>query len=173
MTMPESNSIAGRASYKLDKALGLRIRETRGARRVSLHELADAIGLTAPQIQKYERGFNRVSFSRLVDIAHALDCRAVDLIGNLDDASVPNPTFRRDAPHVGPPGAADLLAAYLVLPIRLRKALVNLMLEMGRQGHAATPEWVAITATTEAIDGVTIIKLAPRVRWPAGSETVT
>jgi transcriptional regulator with XRE-family HTH domain len=171
MTMPDSDSKTGSAPHKLDKALGLRIRETRQALRVSLPELADAIGLTAPQIQKYERGSNRVSFSRLVDIAHALDRRVVDLIADLDDASVPNPTFRRDVPRLGPPGAAELLAAYLMLPISIRKALVNLMIEMGKHGHAATMDWVAITATTEAADGVTIIKLAPSVRWPAASET--
>ena len=173
MRMPDSNSKTGSAPHELDKALGLRIRETRRDLRVSLPELADAVGLTAPQIQKYERGANRVSFSRLVDIAHALDCRVVDLIGNLDDASLPSPTFRHKAPHLGPPGAAELLAAYLLLPISIRKALVNLMIEMGRHGHKATMEWVAITATAEAADGVTIIKLAPSVRWPAAPGTAS
>jgi transcriptional regulator with XRE-family HTH domain len=169
--MPDSDSKTDSAPHQLDKALGLRIRETRKALRISLPELAGAVGLTAPQIQKYERGANRVSFSRLVDIAHALDCRVVDLIGDLDDGSVPNPTFRRDRP--GPSGATELLAAYLVLPIRVRKALVNLMIEMGKHGHAATMDWPAITTTTEAVDGVTIIKLAPSVKWPAASGTAT
>jgi transcriptional regulator with XRE-family HTH domain len=173
MTMAESTSKADSAQHKLDEALGLRIRERRRALRLSLPELASAIGLTAPQIQKYERGSNRVSFSRLVDIAHALDCRVVDLIGNLDDASAPNLSFRRDAPHPGPPGAAELLAAYVVLPVGLRKALVNLMIEMGKHGHATTTEWPAITATTEAADGVTIIRLAPSVKWPTASEPLT
>jgi transcriptional regulator with XRE-family HTH domain len=49
-------------------ALGLRIRQRRKALSVSQTALADAIGLTFQQVQKYERGFNRVSFSRLVDI---------------------------------------------------------------------------------------------------------
>lgn len=56
--------------------------------------LANAVGVTFQQIQKYERGFNRVSFSRLVDIAHALDCRVLDLIGDVDDASIPSPLVR-------------------------------------------------------------------------------
>ncbi len=54
---------------KLDVALGLRIRQRRKSLGVSQTALADSIGLTFQQIQKYERGFNRVSFSRLVDIA--------------------------------------------------------------------------------------------------------
>jgi transcriptional regulator with XRE-family HTH domain len=36
-------------------------------------KLAEAIGLTFQQVQKYEKGSNRVSSSRLVDIANALD----------------------------------------------------------------------------------------------------
>ena len=55
--------------------------ETQVDPEVSQTALAEAIGVTFQQIQKYERGFNRVSFSRLVDIAHAFDCRVVDLIG--------------------------------------------------------------------------------------------
>ena len=58
----------------LDIALGNRIRQRRKGLGVSQTTLAEAIGLTFQQVQKYERGFNRVSFSRLVDIAHALDC---------------------------------------------------------------------------------------------------
>jgi transcriptional regulator with XRE-family HTH domain len=40
---------------------------------MSQAKLAEALGLTFQQIQKYERGTNRVSASRLVDIAQALD----------------------------------------------------------------------------------------------------
>lgn len=60
---------------RLDVALGLRIRQRRKALSVSQTALADAIGLTFQQIQKYERGFNRVSVSRLVDIAHQATSR--------------------------------------------------------------------------------------------------
>ena len=91
---------------KLDVALGLRIRQRRKSLGVSQTALADSIGLTFQQIQKYERGFNRVSFSRLVDIAHALNCRVIDLIGDLDDAGIPSPLFRQDTAHLresGPP----------------------------------------------------------------------
>ena len=92
---------------KLDVALGLRIRQRRKALGVSQTALAEAVGLTFQQIQKYERGFNRVSFSRLVDIAHALDCRVVDLIGDLDDSNVASPLFRQDTAHLREPGAVN------------------------------------------------------------------
>src|SRR5579872_5586625 len=111
---------------RLDVALGLRIRQRRKALSVSQTALANAIGLTFQQIQKYERGSNRVSFSRLVDIAHALDCRVIDLIGDLDDASIARPLFRQDTTHLRESGAPELLAAYAAAPQALRKAVLNL-----------------------------------------------
>ena len=123
---------------RLDVALGLRIRQRRKALSVSQTALADAIGLTFQQIQKYERGFNRVSFSRLVDIAHALDCRVVDLIGDLDDASIPSPLFRQDTAHLREAGAPDLLTAYSALPAGMRKAVLKLMVEMGKAKRVPT-----------------------------------
>src|SRR5271155_107052 len=117
---------------RLDVALGLRIRQRRKALGVSQTALADAIGLTFQQIQKYERGFNRVSFSRLVDISHALDCRVVDLIGDLDDANIPSPLFRQDTAHLREPGAPDLLAAYAAAPPTLRKAILKLVQEIAK-----------------------------------------
>jgi transcriptional regulator with XRE-family HTH domain len=120
---------------RLDVALGLRVRQRRTALGLSQTALADSIGLTFQQVQKYERGFNRVSFSRLVDVAHALDCRVVDLIGDLDDASIPSPLFRQDTAHLRAAGAPDLLAAYSKLPVGLRKAVVKLMVELAKAGH--------------------------------------
>ena len=117
---------------RLDVALGLRIRQRRKALSVSQTALASAIGLTFQQIQKYERGFNRVSFSRLVNIAHALNCRVIDLIGDLDDASVPSPLFRQDTAHLREAGAPELLAAYAATPPPLRKAVLKLVQEIAK-----------------------------------------
>jgi transcriptional regulator with XRE-family HTH domain len=125
---------------RLDVALGLRIRQRRKALSVSQTALADAIGLTFQQIQKYERGFNRVSFSRLVDIAHALDCRVIDLIGDLDDASIPSPLFRQDTAHLREAGAPDLLAAYAAAPPLLRKAVLKLVQEIAKDHRARSAE---------------------------------
>jgi len=128
--------MAGRARpegpNRLDVALGLRIRQRRKALSVSQTALANAIGLTFQQIQKYERGFNRVSFSRLVDIAHALDCRVIDLVGDLDDASIPSPLFRQDTAHLREAGAPDLLTAYAAAPPMLRKAVLKLVQEIAK-----------------------------------------
>ena len=57
----------------IDVHVGGRIRLRRTLLGISQARLAEAIGLTFQQIQKYERGINRVSSSRLVDLANALD----------------------------------------------------------------------------------------------------
>src|ERR1700760_509039 len=117
---------------KLDVALGLRIRQRRKALGISQTALADSIGLTFQQIQKYERGFNRVSFSRLVDIAHALNCRVLDLIGDLDDAGIPSPLFCQHTAHLRESGAPELLAAYAAAPASLRKVVLKLVTEIAK-----------------------------------------
>ena len=118
--------------HPLDVALGQRIRQRRKALGVSQTALAHAVGLTFQQIQKYERGFNRVSFSRLVDIAHALDCRVIDLIGELDDATTAGPNLRADAGHMQAAGAPELLAAYAAAPPSLRRVILKLVSEIAR-----------------------------------------
>ena len=57
----------------IDVHVGARIRLRRTLLGISQTRLAEAIGLTFQQIQKYEKGANRVSSSRLVDLANTLD----------------------------------------------------------------------------------------------------
>jgi transcriptional regulator with XRE-family HTH domain len=56
-----------------DQTLGLLVRQRRKELRLSQAELALAIGVSAQQIQKYERGDNRIPATRLQEIATKLD----------------------------------------------------------------------------------------------------
>src|SRR3954464_14644484 len=56
----------------IDRHVGLRIRMRRKELGVSQERLAESIGLTFQQIQKYERAANRVSASQLWEVARAL-----------------------------------------------------------------------------------------------------
>jgi transcriptional regulator with XRE-family HTH domain len=132
---------------RLDIALGVNIRQRRKDLGVSQTALAEAVGLTFQQIQKYERGFNRVSFSRLVEIAHALDCRVVDLIANLDDEAVESPLFRQDTAHLRVIGADELLAAYAATTPPVQRVLLKLLLELAK-GHRAS---LADEANTDTV----------------------
>lgn len=75
----ESKKRAGRRPFppkghadKTDALIGERIRARRERMGFSQARFAETIGLTQQQIQKYERGLNRVSASTLLDIAGAL-----------------------------------------------------------------------------------------------------
>jgi transcriptional regulator with XRE-family HTH domain len=57
----------------VDTHVGARIRLRRHLLGISQGKLAKALGVTFQQIQKYERGLNRISASRLHDLACALD----------------------------------------------------------------------------------------------------
>lgn len=58
---------------EVDKAVGARIRELRTLRGLSQERLGAEIGLTFQQVQKYERGGNRIGAGRLAQIAEVLD----------------------------------------------------------------------------------------------------
>jgi transcriptional regulator with XRE-family HTH domain len=59
-------------AHPVDRHVGLRIRLRRKALGISQDRLAEALGLTFQQVQKYERGANRVSASKLWETARAL-----------------------------------------------------------------------------------------------------
>lgn len=69
--------MAGRRSNQTDVAVGQRIRAFRKEANLSQTELADQIGVTFQQVQKYENGTNRVGAGRLTMIARALDVSIV------------------------------------------------------------------------------------------------
>jgi transcriptional regulator with XRE-family HTH domain len=76
--MKRKRKSSGRMASKghpnpIDVHVGRRIRLRRTLLGMSQVSLADALGLTFQQIQKYEKGANRVSSSRLLDLAHVLD----------------------------------------------------------------------------------------------------
>lgn len=61
------------AFHKVDMHVGKRMRQRRSLLGMSQTALAVAVGITFQQIQKYERGSNRMGSSRLYEIARVLD----------------------------------------------------------------------------------------------------
>lgn len=57
----------------IDRHIGSRVRARRIMLGMSQEKLADALGLTFQQVQKYEKGVNRIGASRLLQIAGILD----------------------------------------------------------------------------------------------------
>jgi transcriptional regulator with XRE-family HTH domain len=62
-------SIAKRVPDAMDLHVGNRVRMQRKKQGMSQEELGDALGLTSQQVQKYEKGTNRIGASRLQHIA--------------------------------------------------------------------------------------------------------
>ena len=71
-----------RSMTKIDAGIGPRIRAMRLDRDVSQQELGVALGISFQQIQKYEKGINRVTYGRLQQIAERLKTNITELAGN-------------------------------------------------------------------------------------------
>jgi transcriptional regulator with XRE-family HTH domain len=121
----------------MDVALGAAVRIRRRTIGISQEALAEQCGVSFQQIQKYENGANRISFSRLVQIARALKCRVVDLMDVLDG---PDREITGDLDlltRMRTPGAIELLAAYELLAPDARSSLVGLLRAFTSQNEAS------------------------------------
>ena len=92
----------------IDVAVGARVRIRRRWLGFSQTQLANALGITFQQVQKYERGANRVSASMLVKIAAKLETTVAALVGEDGQAPVEAIIYAQ----LSTPGATELLAAY-------------------------------------------------------------
>jgi transcriptional regulator with XRE-family HTH domain len=111
----------------MDLALGTTIRLRRRSLNMSQGELAELCGVTFQQIQKYENGSNRISFSRLVRIADALKCRVTDLVGPLDNLDVDSEEGLEMLNRAARPDAQNLLSYFSQLDATSRRQLISLL----------------------------------------------
>ena len=73
-----------------DAAVGQRVRALRLERNMSQTNLADALGLTFQQVQKYEKGANRIGAGRLQQIAEIFEVPVGTLFGASNSNSTPS-----------------------------------------------------------------------------------
>jgi len=113
-----------KATTAADTAIGARIRAQRLARRMTQIALADALGITFQQLQKYEKGQNRIGAGRLQEIATVLRVPLAALFGS-DSAAARSRT--ENLAFLDSAGAMRLMRAYAALPTpRMKRALVVL-----------------------------------------------
>lgn len=67
---------------EVDQHVGAKIKELRVQRGITQDALASVLGISFQQIQKYEKGSNRVSAGRLYQIAGHLDAPLLDFFPN-------------------------------------------------------------------------------------------
>lgn len=108
----------------IDVSVGARIRLARKMRGRSQQGLAEAIGVTFQQVQKYESGANRVSASMLARIAADLGVPVAEFFGSAEASSQLGNDL---AAMLGEPGAVKLLRGYCRLPRDIRAAFVSLI----------------------------------------------
>jgi transcriptional regulator with XRE-family HTH domain len=116
----------------LDRQVGQNIRIFRMAKGISQTELGKSVGVTFQQVQKYEKGANRVGSSRLAKIAAILKVP----ISNLFD----NSASGRDGPVSGPVVTDLLISAYAV---QMLKAFAKLPSDKLRRSIVVLTESIA------------------------------
>jgi len=120
----------------MDVALGAAVRIRRRTIGISQEALAEQCGVSFQQIQKYENGANRISFSRLVQIARALKCRVIDLMDVLDGPDRETTGDLDLLTRMRTPGALELLASYEQMTPEARTSLVGLLRAVTAQADA-------------------------------------
>jgi transcriptional regulator with XRE-family HTH domain len=108
----------------IDVYVGNRIRAQRKASGLSQERLAQALGVTFQQVQKYERGANRVSASMLSRAAFALGAPIGSFFPGVDPDGLAEALGACDRLGAAA-GGIDLAEAFLSLPSAGRKGLVN------------------------------------------------
>src|SRR5215218_2297310 len=122
----------------VDQHVGRRIRMRRMMIGLSQEKLGAALGLTFQQVQKYEKGSNRVGASRLLEIAGVL--------------GVGVEYFYEGLPQVGPDAPRhEAMMEFLTIPDseRLVRNFVELKDETARRKVADLVEWLAAAGKAE------------------------
>ena len=108
--------------HAVDVHVGQRIRHRRWMVGMTQQQLAEQVGIKFQQIQKYETGMNRVSASRLWEIAETLDVPVGHFFEGLNDGD----KARDGQDLLGDKEAMELIRAYYAMPENQRRRLFDL-----------------------------------------------
>ena len=116
--MAKSKSGRGRGTGigPIDVHVGARVRQRRALLGMTQTNLSDAIGVSYQQMQKYERGGNRISASRLFDLSRVLDVRVQFFFDDMPNAVATSSPAQGD-------GKAKELPRYELDPMATRETM--------------------------------------------------
>lgn len=125
-----------------DVIIGARLRARRKLLKISQKELGNAVGITFQQIQKYERGTNKIGAVRLADFCTALQVPIAYFFGGLTDIGEKtpktlmlsdNPQERLDDDPMLKKETIELVRAYYnIKDPKIRQNLIKLAQSMGQ-----------------------------------------
>ena len=117
--------LRARRADKRDAEVGMRVRSRRLECRMSQTDLADKIGITFQQVQKYEKGVNRIGAGRLQRIAEILGVPVSEFFAT----SASTPSAGNLYELVDTASALRLLRAYARIPNPQVKQAVTVLVE--------------------------------------------
>lgn len=113
--------------HPVDIHVGKRVRQRRWMVGVTQQQLAEAVGIKFQQIQKYETGMNRISASRLWDIAEALDVPVAFFFEGLEENEIATPEGQSiPGDLMADKEALELVRSYYTIPENQRRRLFEL-----------------------------------------------
>ena len=114
-------------AHPVDEHVGKRLRQRRWLVGMTQQQLAGHVGIKFQQIQKYETGANRVSASRLWDIASTLDVSINFFFDGLQaEKGVKIQSDAMPSDLMGDKEALDLVRSYYAIPENQRRRLFDL-----------------------------------------------
>ena len=137
--------IAKKAPNPIDKHVGSRVRMRRMMLSMSQEKLGDALGLTFQQVQKYEKGTNRIGASRLQHIAHILQVPVAFFFEGAPNVQLPGTRHDQVGEAPSPAYVSDFLATSDGLALtkaftrigdsKLRRRIVDLVEQIADDKH--------------------------------------
>lgn len=115
--------------HPVDVHVGKRVRHRRWMVGMTQQQLGEIVGIKFQQIQKYETGMNRVSASRLWDIAAALDVPINFFFEGIEDSETVEPEFQVESARgdlLADKEALELVRSYYSIPEQQRRRLFDL-----------------------------------------------
>ncbi|WP_082562757.1 MULTISPECIES: helix-turn-helix transcriptional regulator [unclassified Rhizobium] len=130
-----NHSTSGR-HHLVDKEVGRRIRKRRQQLRISQTALGAAVGVSFQQVQKYERGANRVSSSMLYEMAQVLGVSIAYFFDGLstafavDSSELDSKAIIREE-FVATEEGQRLVDAFMTVPKKMRPKFISLLNTFG------------------------------------------
>ena len=123
---------------KADVFVGARVRFRRKELGLSQGKLAEKLGITFQQVQKYEKGVNRVGASRLADMARILNVPVSYFFEDAERSDASEGSAAAMSNVLTMAGAADLLRAYSrISNPALRKVVLSLARSLASEDSVA------------------------------------